>query len=146
MPVGDDLVRPDAPDLYGSVMETVGWFVVALATSAGAMISGGTGMALLAAGPVGLIAGALLTAVVAFLAVRYGKARAKELADTWNAPSWVVKKVLTASRIAKMREEFKSRLQDMLHRETVTLQNQLEARIREVTETQIEGLSEIAQL
>jgi hypothetical protein len=144
--VGAEAVPSDAPDLYGSIMETVGWFVVALATSVGAMVSGGGGIALLATGPVGLVAGALLSAVVAFLAVRYGKARAKELADTWNAPAWVVRRALSTSRIAKMRTEFKSRLQETLRRETAALQGQLEGRIREITESQIEGLSEITQL
>jgi hypothetical protein len=144
--IGAEAVRSDAPDLYGSIMETVGWFVVALATTVGAMVSGGGGMALLATGPVGLVAGAVLSAVAAVLAVRYGKARARELADTWNAPAWVVKRALSASRIAKMRAEFKTRLQETLRRETAALQDELEARIREITEAQIEGLSEITQL
>lgn len=153
-PIGDeravsvqrDMIGPEAPDLYGGIMETVGWFVVAMATSAGAMICGGTGMALLASGPVGLLAGALFSAVAAFLAVRYGKARAKELADNWSAPAWVVKRVMTPSRIAKAREEFKSRLEEMLRRETASLQHQMEVRIREITKAQIEGLSEVAHL
>jgi len=144
--VGEDMVRPDAPDLYGPVCETVGWFVVALATSVGAAISGGGGIALLATGPVGLIVGAVLSAVAAFLAVRHGKARARELADTWNAPAWIVRNVLTASRIAKMRRQFKTHLQESLRRQTAPLQNELETRIREVTQTQIEGLSEVTQL
>jgi hypothetical protein len=127
-------------------METVGWFVVGMATSVGAMICGGAGTALLAAGPIGLLAGALLSAVAAFLAVRYGKTRAKELADSWNAPAWVVKRVMTPSRIARAREEFKSRLEETLRHETASLQDQMEARIREITESQIEGLSEITQL
>lgn len=140
------MIGPDAPDLYGGIMETVGWFVVAMATSVGAMICGGTGMALLATGPVGLLAGALLSAVAAFLAVRYGKTKAKELADNWNAPAWIVKSVLTPSRIARVRQEFKARLKETLERETAGLQGQMETRIREITESQIEGLSEITQL
>ena len=146
MSVGDEMIRPDAPDVYGGVMETVGWFVVGLATSVGAVVSGGTGMALVATGPLGLVVGAVLGAVVAFLAVRYGKARAKELADTWGAPAWLVRRALSSSRMAKMRGQFKSRLQEELRHETAALQDQLERRIRQVTETQIEGLSEITQL
>ena len=144
--VGQDMVRPDAPDLYGSITETVGWFVVGLATSFGAAISGGGGLALLATGPAGLVVGAVLSAVIAFLAVRHGKARAKELADTWNAPAWVVKKVLSPSRMARMRQQFKSRLQESLRRQTAPLQDKLQSRIREVTQTQIEALSEVTQL
>lgn len=153
-PVGDgravsvqrDMVGPDAPDLYGGIMETVGWFVVAMATSVGAMVCGGAGTALLATGPVGLLAGALLSAVVAFLAVRYGKTKARDLADNWSAPAWVIKRVMTPARMAKAREEFKARLEETLRQETATLQEQMETRIREITESQIEGLSEITQL
>jgi molecular chaperone DnaK len=143
---GQDLVPPSTPDLYGSIMDVVGWFVVALAATAGAAISGGGGLHLLAAGPVGWVIGGVLVAVAAFLAVRYGTARAKELADTWNAPTWVAKSILTSSRIASMRTDFRARLEKTLRHETATLQGELESRIRTITEKQVEGLSEIAQL
>jgi hypothetical protein len=146
MGIGPDAVQPDTPDLYGGIMETVGWFVVAMAATVGASISGGGGMALLAAGPAGWIAGAIIGAIVTFLAVRYGMARAKELADTWNAPAFIVKNVLLPSRIARMRADFQKRLQETLQQETRALQNELESRIRQVTEKQIEGLSEVTQL
>jgi hypothetical protein len=144
--VGQDLVPPAAPDLYGSIMDVVGWFVVALAATAGAAISGGGGLHLLAAGPVGWVVGAVLVAVVAFLAVRYGTARAKELADTWNAPAWVARNILLPSRIAAMRTQFQNRLEETLRRETAGLQGELESRIRTITEQQVESLCEIAQL
>jgi len=146
MPVGQELVQPSTPDLYGGIMEAVGWFVVALAATVGASISGGGGMALLAAGPIGWIIGAVISAVVAFLAVRYGTAHAREVADTWNAPPWVVRNVLMPSRIASMRKDFQSRLQETLRHQTAALQDELESRIRTVTQKQIEGLSEITQL
>ncbi len=143
---GQDLIQPSTPDLYGSIMDVVGWFVVALAATAGAAISGGGGLHLLAAGPVGWIVGGVLVAVVAFLAVRYGTAHAKELADTWNAPAWVAKSILLPSRIVSLRAQFQSRLEETLRRETTSLQGELESRIRTLTERQVESLSEIAQL
>jgi hypothetical protein len=143
---GGELVQPGTPDLYGSIMETVSWFVIAMAATVGAAILGGGGIHLLAAGPAGLVAGAVISAVVAFLAVRYGTARARQLADTWNAPPWVLRTVLMPSRITGMRRDFQQRLQETLHHETATLQDELESRIREVTQKQIEGLSEITQL
>ncbi len=143
---GQDLVQPSTPDLYGSIMDVVGWFVVALAATVGGAISGGGGLHLLAAGPVGWIIGGVLVAVVAFLAVRYGTARAKELADTWNAPAWVARSILLPSRIVRMRADFQDRLEQTLRRETTSLQQELESRIRTITENQVESLSEIAQL
>ncbi|OHB63148.1 MAG: hypothetical protein A2Y76_15350, partial [Planctomycetes bacterium RBG_13_60_9] len=144
---GQEMIQPGTPDLYGGIMEAVGWFVVAVAATIGASLSGGGGIALLAfAGPAGLVAGAVIGAVVAFLAVRYGTARARELADSWNAPPWVVRNVLMPSRIAKMRGDFQQRLREALRRETAALQSELEQKIRQITERQIESLSEIAQL
>ena len=146
MGVGQEIIQPDTPDLYGGIVEAVGWFVLAVATTAGAAISGGGGLALVASGPIGWIIGAVISAVVAFLAVRYGTARAKELAGTWNAPPWVARNILTASRIASMRKDFQMHLGETLRRETTALQNELESRIRQVTEKQIEGISEVTQL
>ena len=138
--------QPGTPDVYGSVIEIVNWFVVGLAATTGAAILGGGGIHLLAAGPVGLVAGAVLGAVVAFLAVRYGTARARQLADAWQAPPWVLKTVLWPSRIAGMRGDFRQRVAEMLRRQTATWQDELESRIRDVTGKQIDGLSEIVQL
>ncbi len=129
-----ELVPPSTPDLYGSIMETVSWFVVAMAATVGAAVLGGGGIHLLAAGPAGLIAGAVISAVVAFLAVRYGTAHARQLADAWNAPPWVLRAVLMPSRIISMRREFQLRLQEMLPRETTALQNELESLSRGVTQ------------
>jgi hypothetical protein len=143
---GQDLVQPSTPDLYGSIVDVVGGFVVALAATAGAAISGGGGLHLLAAGPVGWVIGGVLVAMVAFLAVRYGTARAKELADTWNAPAWVARSILLPSRIVSMRADFQTRLEETLRTETTSLQEELESRIRTITENQVESLSEIAQL
>jgi molecular chaperone DnaK len=143
---GSKMIDAKAPDLYGSIMEAVGWIVVALVASVGAMVSGGAGTALLVSGPLGLLIGAFLSAVVAFLAVRYGKAKALELANDWNAPAWIVKTALTPSRIAKTREQFNEQLQDTLRREIAVLHGQLEQRIADVTQQQIESLSEITQL
>jgi molecular chaperone DnaK len=146
MAVGEEHLQPGTPDLYGSIMEVVSWFLVGVAATTGAAILGGGGIHLLAAGPVGLIVGAVASAIVAFLAVRHGTTRARQLVDTWNAPAWVLRTVLRPSRIARMRGDFRQRMQEMLRHETATLQEELETRIREVTQKQIEGLSEVVQL
>ena len=77
---------------------------------------------------------------------RYGKAKALELANDWNAPAWIVKTALTPSRIAKTREQFNEQLQDTLRREIAVLHGQLEQRISDITQQQIESLSEVTQL
>jgi len=144
--IGSDAIGSGAPDLYGGIMDTVGWFVVGIATSIGAILCGGAGTAILVSGPVGLIGGAVLALVIAYLTVRHGKEKAAKLAENWEAPAWVIKRALTQPKIHKAREAFGSQLEERLQEETVTLQDEFEERIRKITESQIEGLSEIAQL
>ncbi|MHC4299955.1 MAG: Hsp70 family protein [Planctomycetota bacterium] len=144
--IDSDDIGSGAPDLYGGIMDTVGWFVVGIAASIGAMLCGGAGTAILVSGPVGLIGGAVLALVIAYLTVRHGKEKATKLAENWQAPAWVIKRALTQPKINKAREAFRSQLEEKLQEETVTLQDEFETRIRRITELQIEGLSEIAQL
>jgi molecular chaperone DnaK len=141
-----DAFGPEVPDLYGSIMDTVGWFVVAIATSIGAMICGGAGMAILVSGPVGLVAGAVLSSVIALLTIRYGKEKALRFTDNWAAPPWLSKMLLTRQKIAGTRREFRLQLENQLRKETLILQDEFKTRIYKITELQIEGLSEIAQL
>lgn len=144
--IGSDAIGSGAPDLYGGIMDTVGWFVVGIAASIGAMLCGGTGTAILVSGPIGLICGAILALVIAYLTVRHGKEKAAKIAENWDAPAWVIKRALTQSKIHKAREAFRSQLEEKLRQETTPLQDEFESRIRKITELQIEGLSEITQL
>ena len=144
--IDSDAIGSGAPDLYGGIMDTVGWFVVGIATSIGAILCGGTGTAILVSGPIGLVGGAVLALVIAYLTVRHGKEKAAKLAEKWEAPAWVIKRALTGPKIHKAREAFRSQLEETLRHETVALQDEFETRIRKITELQIEGLSEIAQL
>jgi hypothetical protein len=90
--IRSDAIGSGAPDLYGGIVDTVGWFVVGIATSIGAMLCGGAGTAVLVSGPVGLIGGAVLVLVIAYLTVRHGKEKATKLAENWDAPAWVIKR------------------------------------------------------
>ncbi|MEA3227036.1 MAG: Hsp70 family protein, partial [Planctomycetota bacterium] len=131
--IDSDDIGSGAPDLYGGIMDTVGWFVVGIATSIGAMLCGGAGTAVLVSGPVGLIGGAAFALVIAYLTVRHGKEKAAKLAENWNAPAWVIKRALTQPKIHKAREAFRSQLEERLREETVTLQDEFETRIRKIT-------------
>ncbi|TKJ36188.1 MAG: molecular chaperone-like protein [Planctomycetes bacterium B3_Pla] len=144
--IGGDAIGSELPDLYGGIMDAVGWFVVGTATSIGAILCGGAGTAILISGPIGLIGGAVLALVIAYLTVRQGKEKAAKLAENWDAPAWVIKRALTNSKIHKARQVFRSQLEERLRQETLILQDEFEARIRKITELQIEGLSEITQL
>ncbi|TFG46302.1 MAG: hypothetical protein E4H40_07460 [Candidatus Brocadiia bacterium] len=141
----DDMV-PVVPDLYGGIMDSVGWLAVGVATSIGGMICGGAGTAILASGPIGWIIGAILATIVALLAVRHGVKKAKELAENWDAPAWIIKMVFRKSKIIKIGNKFHAEIKDKLHQDLFSLQDEFQNRICELTETQIEALTEIDQL
>ncbi len=144
--VDDNLLNRHTPDLYGDIVETVGWFVVAAATGIGGAISGGGGMVLVMAGPLGWLIGAIVTGIVAVLAVSYGKTRAKQLAEGWATPVWLAKRVLTDHKIARAREQFHAQINDQLSAQCTGLHQEFKRRISDIAEQQIEALSEITQL
>jgi hypothetical protein len=157
--IGDDRVNREAgvsmeidgrtplvPDLYAGILDSIRWFIVGIVAWIGGAICGGAGTALIVSGPVGWIIGAILATVIAFLSLRYGFKRAKELAETWEAPALLIKQVLTESKIDKTRNEFQSHLKTMLLEKLEKLESDFEACVHELTETQIEALSEIETL
>ena len=137
---------PLVPDLYAGILKLIRWLTTVVITLIVGALCGGAGTALIASGPVGWILGAILAAVIAVLSLRYGFKRAKEMAETWEAPAWLIKGVLTKSKIAKTRNKFQSHLETMLLEKLEKLESDFEARVREVVETQIEALSEIETL
>ena len=144
--VDQEVLGESIPDIYNGMVETAGWFVVAAATSYGAAISGGAGTVLILSGPLGLIIGGILTCVVALLAVRYGKEKARNYASSWEAPAWLVKRTLTESKIQKARQQFQDQIRQSLNEQCFAICVQFQERINTVAKQQIQALSEITQL
>lgn len=144
--IDKDLLDRHLPDLYGDLVDTAGWFVVAAMASLGASLSGGAGTALLVSGPVGWLIGALLAGMVSLLAVRHGKDKAKQLAETWSAPAWMTQRLLSTTKINRSREQFRSQIQDKLSQQCEHLHAEFQQRLQEVAQQQIDALSEISQL
>ena len=156
--IGDDHVYREAsvsmeidnqifvPNLYAGMLDLMGWFTAGIVTTIVASICGGGGLALISSGPVGWIIGAILAGIVSVLSLRYGVKKAKEMAQTWNAPSWLTKRILTESKINKARNKFRSHLETIMSEKLEKLQSDFETRVREVVEAQIEALSEIETL
>jgi len=156
--IGDDRVNREAsmsmeidgkefvPNLYSGMLELMSWFTAGVITTIVASICGGSGLALISSGPIGWIIGAVLAAVVSVLSLRYGVKKAKQIAETWNSPSWLTKRILTESKITKARNKFKSHLETILSENLDKLQSDFELRVHEIVENQIEALSEIEAL
>lgn len=144
--VGNDFLHRQMPDLYGGLVDTAGWFVVAAVSGFGGAVAGGAGTAVILSGPVGWMLGAVLAGVGGILAVRYGKARAKALAEGWVVPAWIAKRVLPAAKIARVREQFRAEINEQLKAQCAGLHAEFQDRIATIAEQQIEALSEITQL
>ncbi|MBN1972525.1 MAG: Hsp70 family protein [Sedimentisphaerales bacterium] len=156
--IGDDRVYREAtvsmeidgkilvPDLYTGILELIGWFTAGTITSIVAGLCGGGGVAFILSGPIGWIIGAILAALVSVLSLPYGVKRAKEMAETWNAPAWLIKRNLTESKITKARNKVQAHLKTILSEKLEKIESDFEDRVREVVETQIEALSEIETL
>jgi molecular chaperone DnaK len=144
--VDESTLGQHVPDLYGPMVDTVGWFVVAAVTSLGTSLSGGAGIALLASLPLGGLIGGVLTGVIAILAVSLGKEKARKLADNWNAPAWMTKRALSETKINKTKDRFCAQITQKLTKQCTALQYEFQVHIKEVAQQQIEALSEITQL
>ncbi len=156
--IGDDRVYREAsmsmeidnkiliPNIYTGILDLMGWFTAGIITTIVASICGGGGVALISSGPLGWIIGAVLAGVVSVLSLRYGVSKAKQMAETWSAPAWLTKRILTESKIIKARNKFQSHLEAVLSDELKKMETDFEARVREVVEIQIDALSEIETL
>jgi hypothetical protein len=76
-----------------------------IVSSITASLAGGTGIALVASGPIGWVVGALLGLVAAILAIRYGTKRGTEMAKTWSVPAWAARRLMSPARIQRLRRE-----------------------------------------
>ena len=100
----------------------------------------------LSRGEEGWLLGAVLAGIIGVLAVRYGKDKAKQLAEGWVAPPWVARRVLSEAKIARTREQFRAKINEQLVQQCTTLHAEFQKRIIEIADQQIEALSEITQL
>jgi len=137
--------KPDleVPDFYASIIDTVSWFTAGLVTAIVAMICGGSGMALIASGPIGWIIGAILGLVIAALTVAYGAEKAKQMAEDWNVPGWILRRALGDGKIAKTREKMAADIQSAVERELSGMREGLAEQVSHMAEREIDGLTDI---
>ncbi len=113
--------------------------VLALLTGAGALVSGGGGMALVSSGPLGLMVGAGMGFVAGWALLTQGRAWSRRMLEDIPLPPPVARALLGASRLEALREKFLADLareteslfapmaQELVHREEIRLQREAEA-------------------
>lgn len=138
--------RVDVSDFYGKIIKTIAAFTACIITSVVAMICGGGGTALIVSGPIGWIIGAIIVLLVSVLTVKYGAEKAKQMAEKWDVPQWILNWVLTDKKIMKIREKFSKDLVSAVESNLSNMQSDLEKQVAVQVEKEIEALSEINQI
>ncbi len=136
----------ELPDLYEDIASMVTTLSMVVIGSITAIISGGAGTALIATGPLGLVLGLILGAVVSYLALRYGTTKAKEMAETWEVSPWIVGFALSDSKLATIRADLHKQIADKLTQTLTESQQSLLKQLEEIALHELRTLSEIHQL
>jgi len=139
------VAKPDLDDVdfYEGITDIIAKIGASLVAPIGAMICGGGGVALIASGPIGWLIGLALTAIVAYLAFKYGLKRARQMAEGWNAPGWILKRVLTDAKIAKARKKMLTDIKSAAQQELTGIQDKIDEQVSNLVKHEIEALREI---
>ena len=143
--------RPEGiTKLDEELVNIVGGSVIAISAAIVGTVAGGGGTALVMGGPVGFVIGAIVAAAFGYLALQYGKDRAREMVEEMNLPAWMVKFVLTEGKIQSIIEEGRKKFNKVLSTELENAVREpfddMKIKIRRNIESEIEGLSIINQL
>lgn len=134
-------------DVYREIAGVVLALSTTIVTVLVAAISGGAGTALVMSGPHGLLIGALVGLIAAFLAMRYGMDEAKHRAEQWEgAPVWLIARALSDTKIARLRDDLKGQVADKVSAQSEQARQGLEEQISERVEQEIASLSAISQI
>ncbi|MDR3152809.1 MAG: rod shape-determining protein [Deltaproteobacteria bacterium] len=130
--VGDELAQP----LFGAFSG----LVYALAAAVSASVCGGAGLALLASGPAGLVAGALGGAALGGIGLAVGRERLLEFIKRQSLPGFVTRAVITEASVAKVREELRAGLAKELEKVTEGFAGELQEVLGDMVKREIEEL------
>ena len=83
---------------------------------------------------------------MAVLTLRYGGRKARELAEKWKAPAWLIRGILNDARIAQSRGDMHAQLHSRIRKDFERMQPELEKQIRAMVDKEMEALSEINQI
>ncbi|MDR3135109.1 MAG: rod shape-determining protein [Deltaproteobacteria bacterium] len=97
--VGESLTKP--------LVTATNRFVAAWSGFIAASLCGGTGMALLVSGPLGLFLGALSGLGLSHLGLRLGRGRIERMAKDQSLPKFIAKTIVSDKNIEKVRGDFK---------------------------------------
>ncbi len=134
------LKTPGVDDLLDVVTRVLGGII----TAGTALLCGGTGTALIAAGPVGLAVGGVLGLAISWLIARYGKEKVKSMTEEIELPPWIASFLLDEGRIRTAEKELKTALEDHLEARLCPVRRELEEHVRSLVLDEMAALSEVS--
>lgn len=140
--LSEPMLRVRIPAADG-MLDVVGTAVGGLLTAGAAMLCGGSSTALIAAGPIGFAAGAILGASAGWILFRYGRARLRETAERMELPPFIAAFMIDEKRIEDLQNDLSDALAAHLERRFVPLKRELDERIRTLVRDEIRALNEI---
>ncbi len=110
-----------------------------------AVISGGAGTALIMAGRMGLLLGALIGLIAGGLVLAYGVEEARRRTESREGiPRWLIARALTDEKIAALRADIKAQVAEKVRAQADSARAALEDQIRHQVEQEIDNLLAIS--
>ena len=130
---------PAADGMLDVACAAVGGFL----TAGAAILCGGTGAALISAGPVGLAVGALLGASAGWVLLRHGREHFREAAERIPLPPFAASILMSDKSIDRLEEDLARAIREHLQRRFVPLKRAMDDHIRNLVLEEIRALNEI---
>jgi hypothetical protein len=128
------------------VVNVLAGVVGSLVTAGTALLCGGTGTALVAAGPVGLAVGGAAGLVLSALLVRCGRDRVKKMAEDIPLPPRVVALLVTEAGMEEAERNLEKAMEEWLDSRLAEAGIELEDHVRALVADEMKSLTEIGGL
>ena len=136
------ILRIETP-AYSNLLRAAEAAAAGIMAAVTAMVLGGTGTALLLAGPAGFAVGGILGAAAGLLAARSGRSRLQKFLENRKLAPWAARFILGEGQIAGLRGELGASLKTHLESRLAPVRQELEKQVRGLVLGEIEALSEI---
>ncbi len=140
--LSEPLLRVRTPAADG-MLDVAGAAVGGFLTAGAAILCGGTGAALVSAGPAGLAVGALLGASAGWILLRHGRERLREAAERISLPPFAASILMDDKSIDRLEEDLAKAIREHLQRRFVPLKRAMDDHIRTLVLEEIKALNEI---
>ncbi|MBP6333000.1 MAG: Hsp70 family protein [Aminivibrio sp.] len=117
-----------------------------LVTAGGALLCGGSGAALVAAGPVGLAVGGAAGLALSVLLVRWGRDRVKKMAEEIPLPPAAAVLLMTEAGVAEAERNLEEAMGAWLDSRLAATRKELEDHVRTLVADELKSLTEIGGL